>query len=118
MNTFDVEEFACPHCHRPLAFVKPIRGKTTSCRTCGGTFETKRWMVVQSWTTCFVILSLAFSLGLVIACPLVCWLVGWEWWIGLGFAGVLIVPLVKIGGHLGMIAGGIVATKRGIAPEQ
>jgi hypothetical protein len=84
-----------------LAFVKPIRVRTTTCRSCGGTFEAKRWMVLASWTSCFALLSLVLSLALVIACPLVCWLVGWQWWIVLTVAGALIVPLVKIGGRLG-----------------
>ena len=118
MSMASIADFACPHCSRQLAFVKPIRGKTTTCRSCGGTFEAKRWMLLASWTSCFVLLSLALSLVLVIACPLVCWLVGWEWWIGLAAAGVLVVPLVKMGGRLGARAGGIVANKCGLPAEQ
>src|SRR5262249_53697151 len=113
MSTVGVADHSCPHCRRPLALVKPVCGKTATCHSCGGTFEAKRWMVVASWTSCFVLVSLALSLTLVIACPLVCWLVEREWWVGLAAAGALIVPLVKIGGRLGMIAGGMVANKCG-----
>jgi hypothetical protein len=112
-----IPNYSCPHCSRQLVFVKPIYGKTANCRSCGGTFEAKRWMVLVSWTSCFVLLSLALSIALVIASPLVCWLVGWEWWIGLAPAGVIIVPLVKMGGRLGTITGGHVANKCGLLEE-
>jgi hypothetical protein len=118
MSTASFADFSCPHCRRPLAFVKPIRVKTATCRSCGGTFEAKRWMVVASWTSCFVLLSLVLSLTLVIASPLVCWLVGWEWWIGGTVASALIMPLVKIGGRLGTMVGGIVANKCGLPEAQ
>jgi hypothetical protein len=118
MSTARVADFACLHCRRQLAFIKPIRGKTATCRSCGCTFEAKRWMVEASRTSCFVLLSLAFALVLLIASPLVCLLVGWEWWIGLAAAGVLGVPLVKMGGWLGARAGGIVANKCGLPSEK
>jgi hypothetical protein len=118
MSTVSIADYSCPHCRRQLAFVKPIRVKTATCRSCGSTFEAKRWMVLASWTSCFVLLFLALSLMLVITCPLVCWLVGWEWWIGLMVAGALIVPLIKIGGRLGTMMGGIVANRCGLPAEQ
>ena len=117
MSTASAADYSCPHCRRPLGFVKPIHGKTATCRSCGGTFEAKRWMVILSWTTCFLLLSLALSLALLIACPLVCWLVGCEWWIGLVIAGALMFPLVWMGGRLGMVTGRIVANKCGIPAE-
>jgi hypothetical protein len=52
-------EYYCPYCRQQLGFVKPLCGKTATCPSCGGTFEAKRWMVVASWTSCFVISSLA-----------------------------------------------------------
>jgi hypothetical protein len=116
MSAVSTIDYTCPHCHRQLGFVKPICGKTATCRSCGGNFETKHWMVVLSWTTSFVLLSLALSLVLVVAGPLLCWLAGWEWWIGLVAAGALMLPLVKMGGWLGLRAGGIVANKLGL-PE-
>jgi hypothetical protein len=116
MGTVKFADHSCPHCRRPLAFVKPIRVKTATCRSCGGTFVAKRWMVLASWTSCFVLFSLVLSLALVIAFPLVCSLVGWEWWIGLAVASALIVPLVKFGGRLGTMIGGLVANKWGL-PE-
>jgi hypothetical protein len=118
MSRVSVADYFCPHCRQQLAFVKPIRAKTATCRSCGGTFEAQRWMVVASWTSCFVLLSLTLSLALVIAAPLVCWVAGWEWWIGLMVAGALIVPLVKVGGRFGATIGGIVANKRGLLKEQ
>jgi hypothetical protein len=114
MGTVNVADHSCEHCHRPLSFVKPLGGKTATCRSCGGTFEAKRWMVVLSWTTCFLLVAFVLSLALVVACPLVFWLVGWEWWVGLVLAGAVMWPLVQLSGRLGMITGGMVANKRGL----
>ena len=118
MSTATAADFACPHCRRQLAFVKPIRRKTATCRWCGSTFEAKRWMVVASWTSCFVLLALALSSALIITCQLVCWLARWEEWIGLTLAGALTVPLVTTGGRLGTTIGGIVSNKCGLPAEQ
>ena len=63
MSTADVADYSCAHCHRPLAFVTPLCGKTATCRSCGGTFEAKRWMVVLSWTTSFLLVAFVLSLA-------------------------------------------------------
>lgn len=116
MSMVSDADYLRPHCRQCLAFVKPIRARTAACRSWGGTFEAKRWMVVASWTYCFALLSLTLSLALMIACPLD--LVGWKWWVGLMVASALIVPLVKIGGRLGTMVGDIVANKCGPMPRE
>jgi hypothetical protein len=89
-----------------------------NCRLCGGAFEARRWMVLASWTSFFVLLSLTLSVTLVISFPLICVMMGWEWWIGLAAAGALIVPIVKVGGRLGTSIGSAVANKCGFAVGQ
>jgi hypothetical protein len=75
-------------------------------------------MVISSWTTFFLLISLAFSLALMVVLPVFFWWVGWEWWIGLVVAGALCWPLVQVGGYLGIRLGGILADRYSISEEQ
>ena len=59
-----------------------------------GVLESAERDAVPAW----LLAASVVYLVLVIAYPLFCWLVGWDWWIGLVAAAILVWPLVEIGG--------------------